>query len=314
MKDLFIENIEPGLKVDGVFILAEKTIATKKDGSPYMNVVLSDKTGSVKCVMWDKVEKAAKEIKAGDYVVAKGSAAEYRGGLQVVIKEIGPCLETVDPADFLKATQKDIEGMFTRLLALLETITDAYLTKFFDLLFSDEELVTGFKNAPAAKSMHHAYIGGLLEHTLSMAVLVDLTGNHYSGVNRDVVLAGVVIHDIGKIVEYQYTSTIDYSDAGMLLHHIPIGVEMIAEKINQIDGFPQELAMHLKHLIVSHHGTQAFGSPLPPRTLEAVFLHHLDDMDSKIKGVRDYMEAADPNETWTGYHWAYETKFYKGKP
>jgi 3'-5' exoribonuclease len=161
--------------------------------------------------------------------------------------------------------------------------------------------------------MHHAYIGGLLEHTLSMTSLADKIAGHYSGINRDLLLSGAILHDIGKVDEFEYQFKIDYSDKGRLLNHIVIGLKMVDEKLSEIKYFPEDQVLLLKHLIVSHHGTREFGSPEPPKTIEAVLLNYIDEIDSKVNAIRDFIAAEDPDETWTSYHRLLERHFYKGK-
>ena len=188
-----------------------------------------------------------------------------------------------------------------------------YIKNLIEAFWNDEVFVQKFKTAPAAKKMHHAYIGGLLEHTLSMVSLADKIAGHYSGVDRDLLLAGTILHDIGKTREYEYEISIDYSDEGRLINHIVIGIEMIDEKLSGIEEFPEEKMLLLKHMIVSHHGAREFGSPEPPKTIEAVILNYIDEIDSKVKGIRDFMANEDPNETWTSFHRLLERHFYKGK-
>jgi len=203
--------------------------------------------------------------------------------------------------------------MFIRLLKITASLENRYLNKMFDKFWEDIDFVRQFKTAPAAKKMHHAYIGGLLEHTLSMALLADRIDGHYSGVDRDLLLAGVVVHDIGKVKEFDYKYAIDYSDEGRLLSHIVIGVRMLEEKIEMIDAFPEKLALLLKHMIVSHHGSLEFGSPEPPKTIEAVLLHFIDEIDSKMNGIREFISSGDPNEAWTAYHRLLGRHFYTGE-
>ena len=169
-----------------------------------------------------------------------------------------------------------------------------------------------FKKAPAAKRMHHAYLGGLMVHCLSMAVLADKIASHYNGLDRDMLIAGAILHDIGKLREFDYTSAIDYSDEGRLLSHIVIGLEMLDEKLREIPDVPREQANLLKHMIVSHHGEPAFGAPEPPKTIEAVVLHYIDDLDSKINAVREFMAKEDSSQTWTSYHRLLGRHFYMG--
>ena len=314
MKKQFITDIKAGDRVDDIFVLSEKILSQKRDGNNFLNVTLSDKTGTLKGVVWDNVDQTAAGITSGDFAHVNGSVSEYRGTLQVVIKKMDPISpDMIDPSDFLPQTSRDIEGMFKRLLRRAESITTDYLKALIDAFFNDKEFVDKFKTAPAAKKMHHAYIGGLLEHTVSMASLADKIAGHYSGINRDLLLSGAILHDIGKIDEFEYQNKIDYSDKGRLLNHIVIGIKMVDEKLSGIEHFPEDQMLLLKHLIVSHHGTREFGSPEPPKTIEAVLLNYIDEIDSKINAIRDFIASEDPEEPWTSYHRLLERHFYKGK-
>lgn len=314
MKKRFISDIKAGEGVDDIFVLSEKILSQKRDGNNFLNVTLSDKTGTLKGVMWDHVDQTAAGVTSGDFVHVNGGISEYRGTLQVVIKKMEPFpADRIDPSDFLPQTPRDIEGMFERLLRITETITTDYLKALIDAFLMDNEFVNRFKTAPAAKKMHHAYIGGLLEHTLSMVSLADKIAGHYSGIDRDLLIAGTILHDIGKIDEYEYRFKIDYSDKGRLLNHIVIGIKMVDDKLSKIENFPEDQMLLLKHLIVSHHGTREFGSPEPPKTIEAVLLNYIDEIDSKVNAIRDFIASEDPDETWTSYHRLLERHFYKGK-
>ena len=315
MKKHFIDQLNAGDSVDDIFVLADKSLARKKNGESYLNITLADRSGQMKGVVWDNVEKIAASATSGDFVHLSGGVSEYRGMLQLVVKKLQPCdAASVNPADFLPATLRDVEQMFARLTELTATMTDPDLKQLFALLWADGALVEKFKKAPAAKMMHHAYIGGLLEHTLSMTLLADMLAGHYNGVNRDLLIAGAILHDIGKIREFEYATRIDYTDEGRLVSHIVIAVEMLQHKLGQLQGFPQEKADLLKHMIISHHGAREFGSPEPPKTIEAVLLHLIDEIDSKVNGIREFMAREDPGEPWTSYHRLLERHFYRGKP
>jgi 3'-5' exoribonuclease len=313
MKQIFIGDIRAGDGVEDVFVLAQKSMAQKRDGGNFLQIELSDKSGSLKGVLWDQVETTAAQVSAGDLVRVAGTVSEYRGALQIVVRTMVPVeAETVDPSDFLPTTGRDIDKMFLRLVQLGATIESKPLRKLLDRFWEDEAFVRGFKNAPAAKKMHHAYIGGLLEHTLSMALLADRVAGHYSGVDRDLLLAGAILHDIGKVREFDFKYRIDYSDEGRLLSHIVIGVRHLEEKIQTVRDFPAEMGLLLKHLIVSHHGAREFGSPEPPKTIEAVLLNYIDEIDAKVNGIREFIATEDPHEAWTSYHRILGRHFYTG--
>ena len=317
MKKTFVNKVKPGQAVDDVFVARDKQLAHKKDGDPYLILSLVDRSGNMKAVAWDNVQAMSEAFVAGDYVRVKGNAVEYRETLQLVVKN----LERLDPAkldarDFLPATERDVDHMATQLIQISKTVENQHLSRLLAAFFEDMDFVNLFKTAPAAKKMHHAYLGGLLEHTLSIARLIQAIDGHYKGIDRDLLLTGGILHDIGKIYEFSYETHIDYSDAGRLLNHIVIGVEMLDTKIATLNDFPEDLALVLKHMIVSHHGTRDFGSPEPPKTLEAIMLYYLDELDAKVNGVRSFMEAEDlPAEggAWTSYHRVFERFFYKGK-
>ena len=315
MKKVFIDQLTVGDAVDDVFVLAEKTLARKRNGESYLNITLADRTGRIKGVVWDHVEKIAPSVRSGDFVRLRGAVTEYRGAPQLVVKQLETCPpETVDTADCLPATTRSVEQMFSRLTDLTAAMSDKDLKDLFALYWADTRFVDRFKKAPAAKMMHHAYIGGLLEHTLSMTLLADMLAGHYTGVNRDLLVAGAILHDSGKIREFEYATRIDYTDEGRLVSHIVIAVEMLNDKLKLLEGFPQEKADLLKHLIISHHGAREFGSPEPPKTIEAVLLHFIDEIDSKVNGIRAFMAGEDPDDSWTSYHRLLERHFYRGRP
>jgi 3'-5' exoribonuclease len=313
-KRQFIHDLTPGERVDDLFVLAERVLAHKKDGNPYMNVVLTDRSGHVKGVVWDNVERIAAGVQNGDFVRINGRVSEYRGSAQFVVRSmrrIDPA--EVDTADFIPATDLDIDQLLVRLQGLTHSMQTPWLKALFDDFWADPVFVERFKRAPAAKMMHHAYIGGLLVHCLSMAVLADKIAGHYSGVDRDLLIAGAILHDVGKVREFDFTAAIDYSDEGRLLSHIVIGLEMVEKRLQTIEGVPQEQANLLKHLIISHHGAPEFGAIEPPKTIEAVLLHYIDELDSKINAIREFMAKDASSEPWTAYHRILGRHFYRGR-
>lgn len=312
-KQIYVTDIVAGIPVDDIFVLAEKSLGHKRDGNAFLNLTLADRTGQIKGVVWDQVEHIAAEARVGDFVKVTASASEYRGALQLVIKSLAAVSqESVSAADFLPATPRNIDQMLERLKALTRNMTCDHLKALVTSFWNDDEFIQLFKKAPAAKKMHHAYLGGLLEHTLSMAVLADKIAGHYTGVDRDLLLAGVVLHDIGKVRELTYDHAIDYTDEGRLLSHIVIGLEMVETKISRIDGFPAQKAAMIKHMIVSHHGAREFGSPEPPKTIEAVLLNYIDEIDSRVNAIREFMSVDDGSASWTPYHRLLERHFFKG--
>ena len=317
MKKQFINAIKAGDAIDDIFVLSEKTLSQKRDGKNFLNITVSDKSGRIKGVVWDNVDQIVSGITAGGFVHIKGKISEYKGMLQLGVKTMAAVSpDSVNPSDFIPATDLNIDDMYIRLLKITASIETVYLKELLEAFWDDKDFVRKFKTAPAAKKMHHAYLGGLLEHTLSAAILANKIAGHYSeyyaGINRDLLLTGAVLHDIGKTIEFDYKFSIDYSVEGRLLNHIVIGIEMLDEKLKKIKDFPEEQAILLKHMIVSHHGIREFGSPEPPKTIEAVLLNYIDEIDSKVNCIREFIATEDPNETWTSYHRLLERHFYIG--
>ncbi len=313
-KDRFAAQILAGEKVEEIFSLCEKGFAHKRDGAAYLTLTLGDKSGRIKAIVWDNVESIARCANPGDYVLVEAVAGDYRGAVQLVVKSMQRVPEeAVSAADYLPASARNVEQMFERLKALTDKMTSAPLQALLNAFWADGAFVRRFKQAPAAKKMHHAYLGGLLEHTLSMALLAEKIAGHYSGLDRDLLLAGAILHDIGKVDELAYQQVIDYTDEGRLLSHIIIGVEMISAKIQCIEDFPPAQAALLKHMLISHHGAREFGSPEPPKTIEAVLLNYIDEIDSRVNAIREFMAGEDPSASWTSYHRLLERHFYRGE-
>lgn len=313
MKQTFVDMLKAGGFVDDIFIGQDKQLAYKRNGEPYVTLNIADRTGKMKAVVWDNAEAINKRFASGDFVKVAGNVGQYNDKLQLVIRHVASVnADDIDTRDFLPTVDRDVDDMFERLVQITRSVQNPHLSALLQAFFQDDAFVILFKKAPAAKKMHHAYIGGLLEHSLSIAHLIRAVADHYKGLDRDLLLTGGILHDIGKIHEFTYEKHIDYSDSGRLLNHIVLGVEMLGKKIRTLPDFPDDLGLLLKHMIVSHHGTREFGSPEPPKTLEAVILNHLDDLDAKVTGVRTFMEQEDSEDLWTPYHQVLDRFFYKG--
>ena len=314
LKTRFIDSLADGQAIQDIFIVTEKSISHKKDGEPFIQARFTDRTGSIRGVIWDNVEKVTTCFDHGDYVKIQARVTTYRETLQLTVTSVQKILiEHIDPKDFIPSTNRDTAQMLQQLQTQAQSIKNPDLNLILQKFWEDATFIEKFCIAPAAKKMHHAYLGGLLEHTLSVSILVDsLIKCHYRGIDRDLLLTGAMLHDIGKIDEYEYTTMIDYSTEGRLLNHIIIGVRMLDVKIASIPNFPENTAQLLRHLIISHHGIREYGSPEPPKTLEAVILHYLDDLDSKIMGIRDYLEKSDDSAQWTPFFYPMERNFFKG--
>jgi 3'-5' exoribonuclease len=313
MKTAFIDSLQPGQTIEDIFVLNEKFQSQKRDGNTFLTVVLSDKTGQIKGVVWDNVENIVSSVKSGDFVKVNARVSEYKGSPQLVVKSMVPCSkDKVDYSDYIAQTPMDVEDLFERVQKWGATLKNEYLRSLLEAFWQDQNFVESFKRAPAAKMMHHAYLGGLLVHTLSMMGLADKVARHYAGIDRDLLLIGAFLHDIGKIRELEYRYKIDYTDEGRLLSHIVIALKLIDDKISTVQGFPEKLAILVKHMVISHHGSQEFGSPEPPKTIEAVVLNYIDEIDSKINGIRDFIASESSDQNWTSYHRMLGRHFFVG--
>ena len=312
-KSVYIKDIKPGEKVNESFLVTEKNLAFSQKGTPYLNLRLQDKTGEVDGKIWENAIEWDKAFSKGDVIKAQGGAVSFRNTVQLSITGVRKVDDSaVEIAEYLPASKGDIDVMFADLMAFVEQIETPCLRALLHLFFHEGEVADLFKKAPAAKGFHHVYIGGLLEHTLSVIRLLDQVTKHYQGINRDLLITGGILHDIGKIYEYTYDRMFDYSDEGRLIGHIVIGLEMLDERIGAVEGFPTQLAMELRHLILSHHGTQEFGSPKRPKTLEALIVHFIDDLDAKVNAFQEFVKESDDNSHWTPFHKLLERFIYKG--
>lgn len=313
MPKQFVSEIKDRDLVNAVFLVKDKILAMAKNGKPYMNLRLMDKSGEIEAKVWDNTEILDKHFNKDDFVSARGKASIYMNKMQLVIAEITKVPEEqVVLADFLPESPRDNAEMRQELTDIVAAISNIYLRKLMEVFLADEPFMGLYCQAPAAKGMHHVYLGGLLEHSLALVKLAKSIVPLYGGINEDLLVVGALLHDVGKIYEMSFARAIDYTDAGKLLGHITIGVELVSEKIYQVDGFPRELALLLKHILLSHHGQYEYGSPKRPKTIEATILNYLDDMDSKINGIRAHIakETASTSR-WTAHHRLYDRYFFK---
>jgi 3'-5' exoribonuclease len=309
----FVKEIKDRDQVNAVFLVKDKILAMAKNGKPYMNLRLMDKSGEIEAKVWDNTELLDKQFDKDDFVKVRGKASVYMNKMQVVIAEIGKIPEEdVVLADFLPESLRDGAEMRRELSDTVAALGNRHLKGMMEAFLADEEFLGLYCQAPAAKGMHHVYLGGLLEHSLSLVKLVKSIVPLYSGINEDLLIVGALLHDVGKIHEMSFGRSFDYTDAGKLLGHITIGVELVDEKIRTVDGFPRELALLLKHMLLSHHGQYEYGSPKRPKTVEATILNYLDDMDSKINGIQSHIakETASTSR-WTAHHRLYDRYFFK---
>jgi len=314
MERTFINQIRENDLVEGVFWVKEKAMPTTRTGSPYLRVRLSDRTGEIEGRIWDGVEEFADLFEREDFIQIKAQANSYQERMQLNIKSLKKVgVAEVSLEDFLPASEKDPEEMLAELIEITQGMEDKHLKELVMAFLGDEAFTTPFKRAPGAKRLHHACLGGLLEHTLSVVRLIQEIKGHYEGINHDLLLAGGVLHDIGKVHELSYDIAFDYTDEGRLVGHIVMGTQMVEERIAQIKGFPKELAMLMKHLMISHHGQYEWGSPKRPKTLEATILYYLDDLDAKVSGIKEFMDKGEEGAKWTDFHRIFDRFFYKGE-
>ena len=313
-KDLFVTDIEAGNKINGMFLVTEKNLAVSQKGSPYLNLRLRDKTGEIDGRVWENAIQFNKSFQKGDIIALRSRAVNYRNVMQLSISHIEKVDDSaIEPADYSPASSFNTDDMFEKLMVFVEGIKSPPLQELLNAIFHDEQILTAFKRAPAAKGLHHCYIGGLLEHTLSVTQLLDMAAQHYRNVNRDLLITGGILHDIGKIYELSFAKMIDYTDKGRLVGHIVIGVELVDQKIAALNDFPEQLALELRHILLSHHGVLEFGSPKRPKTLEAQIVNMIDDLDAKINAFQGFIDSSNDDEShWTPYHRLFERFIYKG--
>jgi 3'-5' exoribonuclease len=314
MKETFVANLEANQSITTTFLVKSKEVKAKRSGEPFLSLVLGDKSGELDAKMWDNVEGIEASFDRDDFIKVKGTVQVYRNRPQLTIHILRRCDDgEVDFSDYFPKTSKDISVMFEELLTIVDGVENSFLRELSMSLLLDEEFAAKFKQAPAAKTLHHAWIGGLLEHTLSLCKLCKLVGQNYEGLDIDLLLTGAVLHDIGKTQELSYSRSFAYTTEGQLLGHMILELDIVNEKIAEIDAFPRELKVLIQHLIISHHGEYEFGSPKLPMFPEALLLHSLDNLDSKLEAMKAILKT-DPNieGAWTGYNTMFGRPLFKG--
>jgi 3'-5' exoribonuclease len=311
----FIKELKANENVDSVFLVFQKTMPTGKSGKAYLNLKLGDKTGEIEGRIWENVDQFSGKFNQADFVRIIGRTQLYQDKIQLNITQVEIIQEDqLKTEDFLPITRFDIETMYAELLALIKKeVDEPDVQRLLLAIFENPEIAKKFKKAPAAKSMHHAFIGGLLEHELGLARLAIDVCKHYPHIQKSYVIAGCLLHDIGKIDELKYDRYFEYSDEGKLIGHLVMGIELVTKTATSLPNFPERTALLVKHLIASHHGSLEFGSPKIPYTLEAIMVHYLDDMDSKLQAMKGLIDKEwETNNKWTSYHRLFERFMYKG--
>lgn len=300
----FIETLREGERINEIYLCKFKQAALTKSGKPYDNVILQDKTGTLDAKIWDPGSVGIDEFDAMDYVAVTGDVTSFQGNLQLSIKRVRKVGEgEYEPENYLPVTDKDIDTMYNEMMGYINSIKNPYLSKLLHMFFDDEAFAKAFKFHSAAKSVHHGFVGGLLEHTVSVTRNCNYFAENYPFLNRDLLLTAAMFHDIGKLKELSTFPENDYTDAGQLLGHIMIGAEWIGDKIREIDGFPVVLANELKHCILAHHGELEYGSPKKPALVEALALSFADNLDAKMETVREILAGVPENNLqWQGFN------------
>ena len=309
----FINAFKEGDVIEATYLVREKSFDVTKNGDNYIALELADRTGIVDARKWDASRNLFDSFNVDEFVKIKGKVEIYKGYSQLKVDYLAKAEEALlDISLYVPAVDKDRGQMFATYLSEIEQLKNSYLKRLLNNIFLNEETAAKFKEAPAATDFHHPYLGGLLEHTLDIIGLAKIVASRYPHINRDLLICGAALHDIGKIDELSYKRSFYYTDKGRLMGHITIGINIVEKEIDKISGFPEELKILLLHIILSHHGEQEWGSPKRPMCLEAVVLHYIDNLDAKINGFRYFVTTYnDPYSNWTKHSKMFGEFLYK---
>lgn len=315
MAKQFINQLKEGDLINSHFkVNKKKLVDFKTKPGQYLHLLLSDKTGDIVAKVWEDVESYASTFEEDDVIHLKGKVEDYQGNLQLVVSSLRKRLEEeIDWGDFLPRSEKDQEEMLQQIWSAIGEITNVYLKRLLESFFQDSELVRLFSQAPASKELHHCYLGGLLEHTVAVISLCKATYELHPQLDRDLLLTSAILHDIGKIKELKCDRSIDYTDEGRLIGHIVMGERMVSDRTEAIPGFPEQLKMKLRHIILSHHGAYEWGAPKLPMILEACALHYAENLDAQVQRFVQIIEKQ-PGKPWTEYDRLLERYIYIGSP
>jgi 3'-5' exoribonuclease len=319
MSRRFVQQMADGDAIDEVYLVTDKQLRANRNGNLYLQLELRDRTGAISARLWNAGEHLFRSFEAGDFLQIKGKVQLFQGALQMILSHIDRVAsEKVELADFLPHTEHDVSKLLERLRGTLLKLTNPHLRALAECFLMDDDFVRDFCKAPAGVRNHHAYLGGLLEHVVTLLDAADRVLPVYPDVDRDLLLSGIFLHDVGKVRELSFGRTFAYTDEGQLIGHLVIGVEMLNEKVAKVPDltgelFPRELLLRLKHMILSHHGTYEFGSPKLPMTPEAVALHYLDNLDAKVHSfTRDIREDRNSTSAWTPFNQSLQRRLFKG--
>src|SRR5271156_6211932 len=313
MKSPYLSDLKPNQVFTTTFLVHGKDVRQKKSGEPYLSLQLGDRSGEVDAKMWDNVAEIVDTFERDDFVKVKGLLQIFQNRLQMTVHKMARVLDAdVDFADFFPASTRDPMEMFAELRALVAGMRNPHLRGLLEAFLNDEPRARMYRTAPAAKHVHHAFLGGLIEHVLSVCRLCHLASSHYGNLDPDLLLTGAILHDVGKVAELTYDRSFGYSSEGQLLGHIVIGLRILHEKLQQVPDFPPKLRVLVEHMILSHHGELEFGSPKLPQFPEALLLHHLDNLDSKMECMRALVAKDRLVEgCWTSYNASLERSVLK---
>ncbi len=308
-----IASLKEGDWVEEVYLVTSKQISTAKNGVTYLSLKLADKTGEIDGKLWDNADEVAGRFAREDFVRIKGMAANYQGSMQIKMKTLDKVDDSkVDLGNFLQTSPRNIEEMVKEVRSFAASMSNGHLKQLLQAFLSDKPFMESFTRTPAAKTLHHNYIGGLLEHVVELTALCREFAKHFPSLDADLLTAGAFLHDIGKVRELSVRKSIEYTTEGRLLGHISLGYEMICEKVKNIPGFPQELTMLLKHMMLSHHGEYEFGSPKRPKIQEAIVISYLDDLCAKINNFQATLKRENILEgEWTNFSKMHDRYLYR---
>ena len=312
MKTSFISDLNSEQNITSFFLVCEKEIRNTREGKPYLRLELGDRSGTIEARMWDQFESAVKDVNRDDFVKVQARVEIYRNRPQLALLQLRLAKpEEIDLADFLPQTKADVSKLYAQLLEFAGSIANPFLNKLVTAILNDPAIAAKYKRAPAAKVMHHAYLGGLLEHVVSLCGLAKLAAAHYPELDLDLLLTAAILHDVGKLDELCYDRAISYTVEGQLLGHILMEFETVSKAMDAIEGFPTNLKTVVQHLLISHHGEYEFGSPKLPMIREALVFHYLDDLDSKLAAVRAALALDSGEREWSAYSGALGRKFLR---
>lgn len=304
-----LSEYSEGDRLKIVLCAKKKVLRNKKDGGKFLTMELADKSASFDAVAWDQAEALASRFKVGDFIEIEASLANYQGKNQLTVTGLKTIdAASVDAADFLPCVDRDIDELWAELRQAIDSIGNRWLSQLLNRIFGDEKISATFRSAPGAMNLHHNYVGGLLEHTVAVAHLCEAISKLYPDVDHDLLVAGGILHDIGKMEEYKLGGHIDMTDEGQLLGHIVLGDALVSRFIAAIVDFPPKLANRVRHVIISHHGQLEWGSPKTPATIEALLIHHVENIDAKVAGYRSIVATGDDGR-WSAYHPALRQSF-----